>query len=109
MLLNVLLLHFTSELSILQAASKYILDVVEIYITLNDGREQTNENKKMDLTPTTLDAKLKMKFTNLTQPVELWRKVDKEQRTEIARMEQVRTMYDLNTLFITNRKIIDTQ
>jgi len=76
---------------------------------LNDGREQTNENKKMDLTPTTLDAKLKMKFTNLTQPVELWRKVDKEQRTEIARMEQVRTMYDLNTLFITNRKIIDTQ
>jgi len=61
---------FTWEWSLINALNKYIMDVVESYITLNDGWEETNESKKRGLTPTTSDAKLKMRFTNLTQPVE---------------------------------------
>ena len=62
---------FSWEWSIIRnALNKHILDVVEPYKTLNYAWEETNESKKRGLTPTTSDAKLKMRFTNLTQPIE---------------------------------------
>jgi len=61
---------FSWEWSTLLAAGKEILDTVEPYLTLNDGWIETSEYKKLALAATRWDAKLEMRFTNLTQPVE---------------------------------------
>ena len=59
---------FSWASNILDLLQQSILNIMEPHVTLNDGWEDLDEEKK-GLVATTSDAKLKMKF-NLTEPVE---------------------------------------
>jgi len=59
---------FSWSWNTLTLLGKQILNIMESYLDLNDGWEQSDE-QKTGLVPTKSDAKLKMRF-NLTEPVE---------------------------------------
>jgi len=57
-----------SWLSQLLNEDQQILELAEPYLTLNNGWEQTSDHGKIGLTPTSLDAKLSLRF-NMTNEV----------------------------------------